>query len=208
VVASLTGVIAITALYWAAQSQVWNVYPLWLRDRVDRGLFDLTVPVTWFQSLDTLAVLVLGPALIGLWRRQSARGTEPSDLGKIAMGCAAFVVGCLLLSASEIVSGGGKIGLVLPTLFHFMGAVGYLYVWPITFALVSRTAPAAANAMMLGACYLAIFVGGVCSGWLGRFYEVLPPAQFWLLHAAVAAVGVALILVLRGPLLRRLEQPM
>lgn len=206
VVASLVGIIAITALYWAAQSQVWNVYPLWLRDRVDRSLFDLTIPVTWFQSLDTLVVLMVGPALIWLWRRQSARGTEPSDLSKIAIGCAAFVVGCLLLSASELLSGGGKVGLLLPTLFHFMGAVGYLYVWPITFALVSRAAPPAANAMMLGACYLAIFVGGVFSGWLGRFYEVMPAAQFWLLHAAVAAGGVVLILGLRRPLVRRLEQ--
>lgn len=206
IVLSLIVIIAITALYWAAQSQVWNVYPLWLRDRVDRGLgFDLTIPVTWFQAIDTAAVLLIGPALIWLWQRQARRGTEPSDLSKIAIGCVSFAVGCLLLSASELLAGDGQVGLALPMIFHALGAIGYLYVWPITFALVSKAAPAAVNAMMLGACYLAIFAGGVFSGWLGRFYETLPPAKFWLLHAGVAAVGLIVMLLLRKPLTRRLE---
>src|SRR5690606_39997789 len=57
----------------------------------------------------------------------------------------------------------------------FLCAVGYLYIAPIALALVSRDAPAAVNAMMVGAYYLGIFIGGIVSGWLGRFYEPVGP---------------------------------
>ncbi|MBL8265830.1 peptide MFS transporter [Steroidobacter sp.] len=199
-VAALACVIAITSLYWAAQTQVWNVYPLWLRDRVDRDLLGLTVPVTWFQSLDTLAVLALAPVVIWIWRRQARRQAEPRELAKIAIGCLAFMGACFLLALGETAADTAKVSLLWPTVFHFCCAVGYLYVWPVTLSLVSRAAPAAVNGMMVGAYYLAIFAGGIFSGWLARFYEMLTPAQFWLMHGLVVGCGAALIVVLSRPL--------
>jgi POT family proton-dependent oligopeptide transporter len=206
IVVSLAGVIAITSLYWAGQTQVWNTYPIWLRDRVDRGVFDLSIPVTWFQSLDTLAVLALAPLVIWLWKRQAARGAEPRDLAKIAIGCVAFALACVLLGVSEWLSGGATVSVLWPTVFHFMCAIGYLYVWPITLALVSRAAPPAVNSTMVGAYYLAIFLGGIFSGWLGRFYEALSPAEFWLLHGAVVGSGAVLITLMSGVLSRQFAQ--
>jgi POT family proton-dependent oligopeptide transporter len=205
-VAVLCGMIGLVSLFWTAQTQVWNTYPLWLRDRVDRGAFDLTIPVTWFQSLDTFAVLSLAPFVIWLWRRQARRGAEPTELGKIAIGCAAFAAACTLLAVSELASGDQPIAVFWPAVFHFICAIGYLYVWPVTLALVSREAPVAVNAMMVGAAYLALFAGGVFSGWLGRYYEAMPTSQFWLMHAAIVAVGGGSILALRGSLLREIAQ--
>ena len=59
--------------------------------------------------------------------------------------------------------------------------------------------------MMVGAYYLAIFVGGVVSGWLGRFYEPLQPTAFWLLHAAIGMSGAAIIFLLRTWFLQALR---
>jgi POT family proton-dependent oligopeptide transporter len=205
VIASLLGVLAITSLFWTAQTQVWNTYPLWVRDRVDRQLFDLTIPVTWFQSLDSLAVLVFAPVVIWFWRWQSQRRAEPGDLVKIALGCVFFAIACLLLCIGEILAGSGKIAVLWPTAFHFVCAVAYLYAGPITLALVSRAAPVSVNAMMVGSYYLALFAGGIFSGWLGRFFEVISPVAFWLLHAAIVATGAVLILSLRRVLVRELK---
>lgn len=202
---ALAGVIAIVALYWIGQTQVWNTYPLWLRDHVDRDLLGFSVPVTWFQSFDTLAVLALAPVVIWYWRRQSKRGAEPKDLSKIAAGCAAFAGGCALLGVGATFAGGTKVSILWPLAFHFVCAIGYLYTWPITLTFVSRAAPAAVNAMMVGATYLAMFLGGLLSGWLGRFYETLSTTQFWLMHGAIVGCGTVLILLLRGPLLRVLR---
>jgi POT family proton-dependent oligopeptide transporter len=209
VIGGLLVVFFIGTLYWTAQTQVWNTYPLWIKARVARDFFGLTIPVTWFQSLDSLAVLVLAPAVIWLWKRQAARGVEPDDLKKIGIGCGVFALGCLELFAAETTSGGRPVSALYPALFHFVSAIGYLYVFPVALALFSRAAPPAVNAMMAGVCYLSLFAGSVASGWLGRFYEVLTPAQFWLMHAAIVAAGTLLMLLLRAPLARtlRLSEP-
>jgi len=191
---------AIATLFWTAQTQVWNTYPLWIRERVDRDLLGLTVPITWFQSLDSLAVLVLGPAVMWFWRNQSRRQVEPGDISKVMLGCIVFGISCAWLASGEYLSGGATLGLIWPAVFHFICAVGYLYVGPIMLALASRAAPPAVNAMMVGAYYLSIFAGGVASGWLGRFYEPLSPGAFWLLHGAVVFSGGALLWLLFRPL--------
>ncbi len=192
--------LAITALYWTAQSQVWNTYPLWIRERVDREFLDLTVPITWFQSLDSLAVLLLAPLVIWLWQRQAKRQAEPNDLTKISLGCIVFALANVWLAVGEKTSGSGQIGLMWPVLYHFICAIGFLYIGPIALALTSRAAPAAVNAMLVGSYYLAIFAGGLASGWLGRFYEVLSPGDFWLLHGAIVGTGAILLTVFQVPL--------
>jgi POT family proton-dependent oligopeptide transporter len=203
---ALLVVLGITALYWIAQAQVWNTYPIWLRDGVDRSIFGWNVPVTWFQSLDSLAVLLLAPVMIMIWRGQARRKTEPADLAKIAIGCGVFGSACLLLSIGETLAGSGKVALIWPVIFHFLCAIGYLYTAPIALALVSRDSPPAVNAMMVGAYYLGIFIGGIGSGWLGRFYEPIGPTGFWLIHAAISGAGTLLVLLLRRWLLDALRE--
>lgn len=202
VIFSILGMLALTSLYWTAQSQVWNAYPLWLREHVDRSVFGLDVPVTWFQSLDSLAVLVLAPLVLWYWRHQSKRQTEPGDLIKLVIGCSIFAAAFILLGLGDVFGGNDQTALIWPVIFHFICGVGFLYVGPIALALTSRAAPDAVNSMMVGSYYLAIFFGGIFSGWLARFYEHMPTASFWLMHAAIVGLAAILILILR-PLLTR-----
>ncbi|HVW70827.1 MAG TPA: peptide MFS transporter [Steroidobacteraceae bacterium] len=198
-------VLAITSLFWTAQAQVWNVYPLWLRDHVDRSAFGGTVPVTWFQSLDSLTVLLLAPLVVIYWQSQAKRAAEPGDLSKIALGCGFFVVAYVLLTAGQLTAHDGQAGLGWAVAFHFFTALSYLYAAPVALALVTRAAPPSVNGMIAGAYYLGLFVGGILSGRLARFYEPLGPAAFWGMHALVAGSGTALLLLLRRPLLRALR---
>ena len=96
------------------------------------------------------------------------------------------------------------VNVLWPTAFHFICAIGYLFVFPVTLALFTRAAPPAVNAMMAGVCYLSLFAGSVTSGWLGRFYEMMSPGNFWLMHAIIVGAGSCLLLLLRGPLGRAL----
>jgi POT family proton-dependent oligopeptide transporter len=90
-------------------------------------------------------------------------------------------------------------------MFHVFTGLGYLYAAPVALAVVSRAAPIAVNAMMVGAYYLGLFAGGLISGQLARLYEPLQPKAFWTLHALLFVAGGALVFVLRRPLLRALK---
>ncbi len=210
IIASLLLLFLIATFFWAAQTQVWNTYPLWIRGHVDRDLFDLLVPVTWFQSVDAIAVVVLAPVVLWFWKRQADRGREPGDFSKIAIGYAVQASAFVWLALGQFLAAEEGVALFWPLLFHFILAIGFLYTGPIILSLVSRAAPDAVNAMMVGSYYISIFFGGILSGWLGRYYEVLPAPGFWLLHAAIVGVGFVSILVLRGPLSRgmKLQTPM
>ncbi|MXO66681.1 peptide MFS transporter [Altericroceibacterium endophyticum] len=201
----LLAMLVILTLFWTAQTQVWNTYPLWVRDNVDRGLMGLTVPITWFQSIDALAVLLLAPAIMFLWRKQATRNIEPGDLGKLMTGCFLFAAACLTLALGQFLAGSGRVAIIWPIAFHFICASGYLFVVPIGLALFARVAPASINALMMSVFYIAIFFGSIASGWMGRFYEVVPSATFWLMHAAIVASGGLAILLLGRPLGRAMR---
>lgn len=188
-----------SSLYWIGQTQVWNSYPLWVKARVDRDLFSFTVPITWFQSIDTLAVLLFAPLVLLLWSWQRKRKSEPEDIFKLAIGCACFATGAGLLSIAEIATGPQQtIAIIWPLLFHGICAFAYLYSAPIALSLASRLAPESVNSMMVGGFYLAIFIGSVVSGKLGSLFNVVDHSTFWLIHGAIAALG-SVIFVLLAP---------
>ncbi|MFC3053561.1 peptide MFS transporter [Kordiimonas pumila] len=195
----------ITALFWIAQTQVWNTYPLWIKDHVDLEIFGTSMPITWFQSLDSFAVLVFAPIIMYLWYKQRQRSAEPEDVTKIIIGFLVFGAACVWLAVGQTLSADGKVAIFWPAIFHFICAAGFLYAWPAVMAMVSKTAPAPVNAMMVGACYLSIFAGSTTSGWLGRFYETLPATTFWIMHGAIVASAGGFIFLIRKPLAKILE---
>ena len=59
--------------------------------------------------------------------------------------------------------------------------------------------------MLVGAYYVAIFIGSVASGSLGRLYEAIDPVSFWLIHGAIVASGACLLLTFRSGLANALD---
>jgi proton-dependent oligopeptide transporter, POT family len=193
-------------LFWIAQTQIWNTYNLWARDHVDLAIGGWKMPVPWLQSVDALGVVVLVLPMLQLWRWQAARSSEPDDVTKLAIGCLLFGGAVAWLAGGELVADvAGKVPLVWALIYHFLSAIGYLYFAPVAVAVISRTAPASVNAMMIGVYYLSIFAGSIISGHLGGLYERLSSAQFWLIHAAIVSMGGLLILMFASRLRRELK---
>ncbi|HWA91282.1 MAG TPA: peptide MFS transporter [Rhizomicrobium sp.] len=203
VVALLLLLVPVASTFWIAQSQIWNTYNLWARDHVELHLGSFEMPVVWLQSIDGLAPFLCLPLVLWLWRRQAARGREPDEFTKIALGCFIFGVSTLWLALAQYIAGpDGRAPLVWAILFHLSSNVGWLFFSPTITALYSRAAPRKVGATMMGVYYLSIFLGSTISGRLGGLYETVSPAMFWTLHAAVSAGGGAAMLIL-GRAMRR-----
>jgi POT family proton-dependent oligopeptide transporter len=190
VVALLTGLIPILALFWFAQSQVWNTYNLWARAHVELNIGGWTMPVVWLQSLDGLAPFVLMPPTLLFWRWQAKRGAEPDGFTKLAIGCLIFAAGTAWLAAAGLATdASGRTPLIWAVVFHAVSNLGWIYFAPSTTQLFVRCAPRSVNGLMIGAASLAVTLGSIVSGRLGGLYERLDPSQFWLIHAAVVGAG-------------------
>jgi POT family proton-dependent oligopeptide transporter len=202
----LVAVVPIASLFWVAQSQIWNTYNLWVRDHVDLQVAGFTVPVPWLQALDGLAPFLTLPPFLLLWRWQARRGTEPSEFTKMAIGCFIFGASVMLLAAGQwITDASGRSPLLLAVAFHFASNIGWLYFTPTANSLFTGAAPRTVNGLMLGVYTTSVFFGSLISGRLGGFYEVMSPAQFWTMHAAIVALGGVLLLLVGRRLSGALE---
>jgi|SRR5579862_1348384 len=203
VVVVIVLMLPIFALFWIAQSQVWNTYNIWVRNSVDLTIAGRKIPVAWLQAFDGLAAVAVVPPILWFWRYQAARAREQDDFTKLAIGSLVFGLALTWLAASQLVVHPlGKVPLVWALAFHLLSSVGWVYFAPTVTAVISRAAPAQINAFMIGLYYVSVFIGCTVTGRLGGLYERLQSAQFWLMHAALVAGGGILILLL-APRLRR-----
>jgi POT family proton-dependent oligopeptide transporter len=110
------------------------------------------------------------------------------------------------LVAAIFASGDAPVHLIWPFLYSAALGISFLYYWPTLLALVSRAAPAKVNATLMGLAFMSLFISNNLIGWIGGFYEKMRPAEFWAMHAAIAAGG-GLLVVLFGRRLSRALDP-
>src|SRR5207247_8663835 len=137
-----------------------------------------------------------------VWRQQALRNREPNELTKIGTGAWIAAASNLILVAAIFVSGDAPVHPIWPFLYGAGLGISFLYYWPTLLALVSRAAPAKLNSTLMGLVFMSLFIANTFVGWVGGFYEKMTPAQFWAMHAAIAAGG-GLLVILFGRRLSR-----
>ncbi len=198
--AAMGVILVVVALFWIGNGDILNSYMVWAKAHLERHIGGFEFPTTWLQSVGAIVGMSMAPVLIGLWTAQAKRGTEPSALGKMAIGCGLMICAYAVLALGTFLAGPDKVPLTWALAFHLIAQTGYLFVYPIGMALFSRTAPPAINSMMIGIYFLSVFAGSLLIGWVGQFYAKMPAWEFWLLHAGAAGLAGGLIVALWGPL--------
>ncbi len=187
-----------------ATNQAYNLVIVWAETHMDRKVAGMTVPVTWLLTFDGLATIIGITITIPLWRRLAAQRREPDTMVK-------FIVASLLVTAAYalLAAGASLLALVpaaLVLLYFLLFDLSYAWIDPPTNGFVSRFAPASVGTMLMSInLMVSNGVPNLAVGWLGRFYEPLGPAGFWLLHAGIAASGGVLALALRPVIARLLD---
>jgi POT family proton-dependent oligopeptide transporter len=198
----LAGVIALLIPVNVTYTMIWNIGVVWVDQHVNLKSPFGTVPASWFNSVDSFASIAIAPVLIGLWAWQSRRSREPSAMTKIAIGAAITGVSGLLLAAGSLTTANGQLSVIWPLMGWVGMGIGFMWYWPITLSLVSKTAPAKVNSTLMGGSFLALFFASTIMGWVGSFYDQMGNAAFWTLDAAIALGSAVLILALKRPVNR------
>ena len=200
VIAALVAVMALTVFHSIAYYQNTNMNLVWIDRDVDLNLLGFHVPVAWFASIDPFVSILAVPFLIALWRWQESHGGEPNEIVKISTGAFIASAANLVLVAGILFS--AHVTVLVPLIYDVLLGVAFLYYWPTLLALVSRTAPVGWKSTLMGCAFLSLFTGNITLGRIGSLYERMTPAQFWGLHAAIAAAGGVLALLLNRRLMR------
>lgn len=203
--AILIGITASVVIFRGAYEQLGNTLALWIDQGVDRQTFaGMTIPVTWFQSLNPLMVFILSPLFIIYWTRTATRRSERSSVGKMAIGATIVGISFLMLSALTF-RATGQVSWPWAAAFVILMTAGELWILPIGLGLFGRLAPHRLQATIIALWYSAGFLGNIAAAWLGTLWSSLPHSGFFLLAAAVTFVSAMALLAL-VPVASKLER--
>ncbi|MEA2993812.1 MAG: proton-dependent oligopeptide transporter, family [Alphaproteobacteria bacterium] len=193
-----------TTFFWATYEQQGNTIALWADDFTDRSinllLWQGEIPTTWFQAFNPFMIFAFTPLVVALWARQARRGTEPSTVTKMALGCFGVTLANIIMAIAAWKAGSGQASWLWLLAYFVVITLGELYLSPIGLSLVSKLAPAGILSMMMGLWLASSFTGNFIAGWLGSFWSSMDKANFFLMIAAVAAAAGAAIWGLNRPL--------
>jgi proton-dependent oligopeptide transporter, POT family len=190
-----------TTLFWATYEQSGNTIVLWADANTDRTVdlfgFVTQIPTTWFLAFNPFMIFAFTPFVVALWTRQAARGSEPSTISKMALGCFGVTAANLLMAVAAFRADGGKASWFWLFGFFVVLTIGELYLSPVGLSQVTKIAPARILSMMMGVWLATSFVGGFLAGWLGSFWSRMEKPEFFLMIAAIAALAGAIIFACR-----------
>src|SRR5712691_6898130 len=191
-------------LFWATYEQQGNTIALWADQYTDRSI-DLLfwrgeIPTTWFQAFNPFMIFAFTPFIVALWGRQAVRGTEPSTVTKMAVGCFLNAASYLILVAAAWYAGPAKASWLWLTAYFVVITIGELYLSPTALALVTKVAPAGFLSMMMGVWLATSFYGGFLAGYLGSFWTGMGKGDFFLMIAVIAALAGFAVLAFNRPL--------
>jgi len=198
-VAILLIMIAMVVLFRVGYEQSGNVIALWVRDFTDRSVdlagIRLTIPATWFQSINPFLIMLGAPLLIRFWRRRKAKETVPHLLRRMAIGCLIATAAMFLMVMAAMTSGpeGARVSSLWVFGYFALLTLGELFVIPVGLTLVESLAPIRFASMAMGGWYIAKFFGSLLAGFMGAYWLVIPPWTFFTLgmgSTLIAAVSL------------------
>ncbi|WP_377887590.1 peptide MFS transporter [Alkalihalobacillus sp. R86527] len=209
-----TAVILILAvfvvIFWAGFEQAGASFTLYTRDFIDRTVFGYEVPVSWFQSLNPLFVLLLAPVVSALWIKLSK--TKRGDFAiptKMAFGLILLGLGFMVMVPAVIMTGSddGSITVKASMLFmvftYLLHTLGELALSPIGLSLVSKMSPVKIASLLMGAWFLSNSVANYLAGHIASLTTSAGYLEIFI-YLGVAALGLGVVLLLMSKKLQKL----
>jgi len=201
-VAAIAVLFVFSSIFWGAFEQASSSLNLFA-DRLTRNTaFGYNFPSTWYQSLNSMfMILGLAPLIGWFWIRLGPR--QPSSPVKFALGLIFVGLGfALIVPAAKLTQQGTLVSPWWLVGLYFLHTIGELCLSPVGLSIVTKLAPQRIVGAMMGLWFLSIAVGNKLAGMAGGLFETLPLPQLFGAVAAATFVAAAILLLLTRPLQR------
>ena len=205
--------ITVSIIFWALFEQAGSSLNLFTDRHVDRG----SIPTTFFQSINPIYIILLGPVFAGLWQWMAKKGIEPSTPAKMGLGIVqmglAFVV--MVWGAENFSSTGEAGALMMPVLFLFifylLSTTGELCLSPVGLSAMNRLSAKHMASLMMAAFFFGTAGGNYVAGFMGSLMGEGEGGNmtregaleaYWTM--GLVAVGVGLVVMVVSPLVKKL----
>ena len=197
-----------SSLFWAGFEQAGSSFNLFAERFTDRMIdaWRFEVPAGWFQSANSLFILIFAPLFAVLWSALAKHNRDLSAPAKLGWGLLLVGAGFLVMAkASTYVAGGDK---VLPSWLitvYLLHTFGELCLSPVGMSAVTKLAPRRFVGQMMGIWYVSLSLGSLLAGLIAGEFDATRlaamPGQYFAIAWLVVLPGVLLLLL--GPLLKK-----
>jgi len=200
--------IGLSPLFWALFEQTGSSLNLFTDRSVDRTLLGWEIPATWFQSVNSIFIILLAPMFAALWTFLAKRRLEPSAPFKFGIGLILVGIGFLVLVAGAVANSGSLTPVIFILLIYLLHTMAELCFSPVGLSNMTRLSVASLVGLMMGTWFLATAAGnfiasliaqatGAEGGGLERVFEVYTRIGWF-------AIGVGAVVLVLAPFVARL----
>ena len=203
-------IFAFNILFWMFFEQAGSSFNFLAENIADRNLGGWEFPTAWFQSVNSIAIIVLAPIIAWIWVKMGRR--NPSIPRKFGLGLLfnglAFLL--LMFALSSLID---PTSMKIPfwTLFmvYVIQSVGELCLSPIGLSMVTKLAPVRLVGLGMGGWFLSTGIGNNLSGIFaghvsGEGGMTTDSALSGYTFGFWALLGAGLVLFLIAPLVQKL----
>lgn len=128
------------------------------------------IPVTWFDSANSLICIALGPVTAALWSYLAKRPQGDMSLfRKTGLGIGMLGVSYVFFAIMEITRGDDKANVFLLLIFAFFLTAGEMFFSPLGHSFISKYSPSKYLGVMMSVWGFATFVAAKCYGYIYDF---------------------------------------
>ena len=151
-------------LFWMFFEQAGSSFTFLADEIVNRNLGSFVFPTAWFQSVNSVAIILLAPVIAWIWIRMGT--ANPSIPRKFGLGLVFNGLAFLLLmyALSSLVGPDNKIPFWTLVAVYFIQSVGELCLSPIGLSMVTKLAPVRLVGFGMGGWFLSTGIGDNLSG--------------------------------------------
>ncbi len=189
--------------FWMGFEQAGGTMNLFADRLTDRTMLGWEIPASYFQGINPLLIVLLGPVFSAMWIRwDQSRFALPTPakmgVGILIMGTG-FIVLAIAQGRTETL---GKVGPQWLFFVYLLHTMGELCLSPIGLSMVTQLAPARLAAIMMGIWFTANAIANYLAGILESLLASSSIPLYWFLVGSSLGAGVLLLLI--TPLLKYL----
>ena len=189
------GVLSIFVIFfWVGFEQAGGSLTLFANNSVDRNFLGFIIPASFFQSINPLIIILIGPMIANFWLRVDRGKSNINTPQKMGLGLLLLAGGFFLITLVNN-SSDSAISLWWLVGVYFLHTLGELCLSPIGLSMVSKVSPRKIASLMMGFWFLSSAVANFMAGKLPGILQANNLDLFTFLTVTSIVAGLLLLLI-------------
>ncbi len=209
---ALMAIFPFLTTFFACFEQSGSLVNIFTDRHIDREVFGLQIPTSWFLSLNPIIVIILAPLFSKLWIWLMKHQLNPLMPIKLSFGLFQVGLGFLALYLGiHYANEQGVVSIVWIILAYLLHSTGELCLTPVSLAMISKLSPPRLMGFMMSCFYLSVafahIVGSGISKTASQFHHNINVEHLKSLYNFSSAFKVFIVLPMIAGLLLLLGYP-